>query len=87
MGRFEMSIDDHNEIRRSAGVQAELSKVADRIAAQANSRAGTTDGYGTDLTVGTDRARAHVWAKTGEALHAEAKTAPLMGIVGGQGRK
>ena len=85
MGEFLMTNADHAEIRTSAGVQAELRKVASKIAAQANSLAGAPGGYGTDLTVGSDRARAHVWPQTPKARRAEAKSAPLMQIVAAEG--
>lgn len=85
MGELRMTNADHAEIRTSAGVQAELRKEAAKIAARASALAGAPGGYGTDLTVGTDRARAHVWPQTPKARRAEAKTAPLMQIVAAEG--
>ena len=84
---------DHNAIRTSESMKRALKKEASRIANQANSRAGITDGYVTessvepnpDVTVSQGRARAHVWAKTTEAIRAERKNAILMGIAGDQG--
>ena len=59
---------------------------AAKIAAQCGSMAGDPDGYGHgDVTVGDDRARAHVWAKSGAAIHAERKDSPLMQIVAAAG--
>ena len=82
---------EHNRIRRSKDIQNALAAEAAKIAAEANSRAGTpaSNGYKSDspvapnpdLTVGNDRARAHVWA-SGEAVGAENRNAYLMGIAG-----
>lgn len=82
---------EHNRIRRSKNIQNALADEAAKIAAQANSRAGLTadNGYKSDspvepnpdLTVGNDRARAHVWA-SGKAVRAENQNAYLMGIAG-----
>lgn len=86
MGRLEMSHAEHAKIRTSPEVQAELRAVAAKIAAEADSIAGTSGGYGHgDVTVGTDRARAHVWPETPAARRAEAKTSPLMQVVGTNG--
>jgi hypothetical protein len=99
MGRLDIPISDHNQIRRSAGVQAELRNIASEIADEAERRMGPwerdrrpsdeseNDGpaYGTDLTVGSDRARAHVWPRTGAAVNAEARDAPLLQIVAERG--
>jgi len=87
MGRLEFPNAEHNAIRRSAGVQAELHRLATRFAAEAGSRAGDAGGYGTDMVVGSDRARAHVWPKTRKARRSEVKHAHLMGIVGDGGAK
>lgn len=73
---------EHAKIRRSADVQRELKSIARRFADMASLRAGDPDGYGTDLTVGSDRARAHVWPQTRKARNSEAKHGHLMGIVG-----
>ena len=85
MGRLNFPNSEHNKIRTSRGVRAELAKLAERIAAEAGSIAGAPDGYQTDMTVGSDRARAHVWAESSEAIRAEIKTAPLLQIVGNAG--
>lgn len=71
-------MSEHARIRKLSGVQDALRELADDLAARANDLAGTDDDYGTDLEVGKDRARAHVWARTGKAIRAERKTAPLM---------
>lgn len=85
MGRLEFPISEHRAIRKSKAIQAELKSIAKRIASQAGMRAGVSDGYSTDMTVGSDRARAHVWPSSREAIRAENKSAPLMGIVGDRG--
>ena len=85
MGRFEFSNAEHAAIRRSASVQAELKSIASRFASAASSRAGDPGGYETDMVVGSDRARAHVWPKGRKANRAEAKHAYLMGIIGDGG--
>jgi len=85
MSRLEFPISEHRAIRRSASVQAELKSIARKIASQAGMRAGDPDGYSTDLTVGSDRARAHVWPSSRQAIRAENKHAILMGIVGDKG--
>lgn len=91
MSWVKISRAEHNRIRRSKTIQNALSAEAAKIAAQANSRAGLSgdNGYKSDsplepnpdLTVGNDRARAHVWA-SGEAVGAENRNAYLMGIAG-----
>lgn len=87
---------DHNTIRRSQDVRNALAALAADIAAQANAAAGITpdvnNGYKSespvepnpDVTVGGDRARAHVWA-AGEAVGIENADAILMGIAASQG--
>lgn len=87
MGRLSIPISDHNAIRRSAGVKAELASIAERIADQAGQLADDPGGYGTDMTVGSDRARAHVWPESGPALGSETKHAHLMKIVGDMGAR
>lgn len=82
MGRLNFPNSEHRKIRRSAAIQAELRKIAQGIAAKADLRAGDPDGYGTDMTIGTDRARAHVWPQTRKARNSEAKHAHIMGIMG-----
>lgn len=84
------------EIATSADTQAYLLGLANEIAAEATSAANMTVGkshvskrlggkpipaeFGTDVTVGTDAARAHVWAKNGTAIHAERKDSILPAI-------
>lgn len=87
---------DHNTIRRSREVQTALADLAAEIAAKANAAAGITpdagNGYKSespvepnpDVTVGGDRARAHVWA-AGTAIDIENRDAILMGIAGSEG--
>lgn len=87
------------EIARSAETQAALLAKANEIAAEATSVASMTVGkrhttargpvkpeFGTDVTVGTDAARAHVWAKNGPAIHAERKEGILAGIADQYGK-
>ncbi|AIM50347.1 hypothetical protein PBI_OMNICRON_14 [Mycobacterium phage Omnicron] len=76
---------EHAAIRRSEAVQQVLKRAADDDAKQAGAIAGDPDGYSTDVTVGTDRARAHVWPSTSEAYRAEVKTAPLMQVAAQHG--
>lgn len=85
--RLDFQNSEHNKIRTSAPVQAELRRLASRFAAEAGGRAGDMGGYGTDLTVGTDRARAHVWPQSNKAIGAEIKNAHLLTIVGNGGVK
>lgn len=89
-----LSPADHADIRRSPEVQAALRALADEIAKRATNMALAavaadhmfeTPEYGTDMTVGSDRARAHVWAMNAAALHAENKVAPLLSIVANDG--
>lgn len=87
MSRLSIPIAEHNKIRTSSEVQSALLKEASKIAAEAGSMCGDPEGYGNgDLTVGSDRARAHVWAKSGPALKAEAKSSPLMQIAARDGK-
>lgn len=74
--------------------------LANEIAAEATTVANMTVGrrhagkggkpvpaeFGTDVTVGTDSARAHVWAKNGPAIHAERKDAILPAIANQYGK-
>lgn len=85
MGRLSIPRSEHNAIRTSAGVRAALSDLAVEIADEASRRGRAPDGYGNDLTVGTDRARAHVWARSGEAIRAERRDAPLLQIIAERG--
>lgn len=82
------------EIATSSETQAYLLGLANEIAAEATTVANMTVGkrhmgkrgstikaeFGTDVTVGTDTARAHVWAKNGPAIHAERKDGILAAI-------
>ena len=99
MGRLSIPISEHNKIRRSLPIQAELRKLAAEIADEAASRIDwdrerrpsdakedNRPPYGIDLVVGSDRARAHVWPQTGEAVNAEAHHAPLLQIAAERGR-
>lgn len=92
MGRLSIPIREHNKIRTSPGVVAAVRKIADEIADEATQRYNAGDGgedigkgyYATDMTVGTDRVRAHVWP-TDTAVHEEREHAYLMQIVAAQG--
>lgn len=86
MGRLNLGIGEHRKIRTSSDVQRELRKIASRVAQQAGSAAGAPGGYGTDLTVESDRARAHVWPESGKAAGSEAKHAHLMRIAAVEGQ-
>lgn len=77
MGNY-FSNAEHNKIRCSAEVQTELARIAKEFADQADFAADEIGGYGTDMVVGTDRARAHVWPQTKAARRAEARDAHLM---------
>lgn len=87
------------EIATSAETQASLLGIANEIASEATTIASMTVGkrhvgkggpvkpeYGTDVTVGTDSARAHVWAKNGPAIHAERKDPVLPTIANQYGK-
>lgn len=80
MSRLDIPLSDHRQIRKGSDVQSALRKIGSQIAGRASVMADAPDGYGTDLTVEADRARAHVWPETSQAEHAEIKTAPLMGL-------
>lgn len=93
MSYVSIPLKEHNKIRRSKDMQNALAKEAARIAAEANSRAGISDGYvstspiepNPDVTVKGGSAQAHVWAKTGDAIRAERRNAILMGIAASEG--
>jgi hypothetical protein len=87
MSRLNFPISEHRKIRLSRDVQAELTAIAERVAAEASSAAGQPNGYGTDIQTYTDRARAHVWPQTRAAIRAENKNAYLMGIAGSKGAR
>lgn len=87
------------KIATSAETQAMLLGLANEIAAEATSVASQTVGkrhvtargpvkpdFGTDVRVGTDAARAHVWAKNGPAIHAERKEGILAEIADQYGK-
>lgn len=78
-------IEDHAKIRCSDEIRTELARIAMEIAGEADEAAGDEGGYGMDMNVGTDRARAHVWPQSKKAKRAEAKNAHLMGIASRQG--
>lgn len=78
-------IEDHAKIRTSDEVRAELARIATELAARADGEAEDPGGYGTDMNIGTDRARAHVWPKSKKAKRAEAKNAYLMTIAASEG--
>lgn len=80
-------IEDHAKIRCSEEIRTELARIAMQFAMQAEDAADDPGSYGTDMVVGTDRARAHVWPKTKKAQRAEAKNAYLMTIAASQGVK
>ncbi|QBI96250.1 neck protein [Mycobacterium phage Patt] len=86
MGKLDIPISEHRKIRRSPEVQARLRSIASDVARRAGSSAGDPGGYGTDLTVESDRARAHVWPESGKAIRAEVKNAHLMGIAAAEGQ-
>ncbi|MCV7226061.1 hypothetical protein [Mycolicibacterium komossense] len=75
MGRLKIPISDDRKIRRVT-VRPACRQVAATIAVVAGRIAGDPNGYGVEETVGTDRARENVFAKSGEAAHKEAGAAP-----------
>lgn len=79
---LEIPMEDYRAIRTSPDMKAALEDEARAIAAQADALAGVPGGYATELTVGTDRARANVWPEKPKAVRAEIKTAPLLQVVG-----
>lgn len=79
------SEEEHAEIRRSDDVRLALAKIALDFGTQADTLAGDPGGYGMDMVIGTDRARAHVWPKSKKAQRAEAKNAHLLTIVANNG--
>jgi hypothetical protein len=89
MSRLSIPIPEHNKIRTSPALKAELIRLAKEIADEAGRRADpdepSKEHYGHDLRVGTDRARAHVWPKSGEAINAENNDALLLQIVAERG--
>lgn len=90
------------EIARSSETQEYLLATANEIASEATAVANMTVGkghvdkrqggrpvsaqFGTDVTVGSDTARAHVWAKNGPAIHAERKDGILAEIADQYGK-
>ena len=85
MARLSIPRSEFNSIRRARGVQAALVDLAADIADEASARADEPGGYSHDLSVGTDRARAHVWPSKGKAFHAENEQAILLQIVAERG--
>lgn len=78
-------IEDHAKIRCSEEIRVELAKIALELATQADDAANDPGGYGMDMVIGTDRARAHVWPKSRKARRAETKNAYLMSIAASEG--
>lgn len=84
-----------SEILTSQPIKDELNRLATLFATQAAAAADAAVGdrhpgepaeYGHDQTVGSDRARSHVWAINGTAIHAErSSAAPLLNIVAAAG--
>lgn len=86
MGEFRyFTNSEHDKIRTSPEVCAEITRLAKKFADEAGVIAGDPGGYKNDLNIGTDRARANVWPKSKKAKLAEAKTAPLMQVVANAG--
>ena len=65
------------EIRRLPGVDRELKKIADGVAAKAG------DGYEACVGRGKSRSRASVVTATAEAMRAESKSSNLLRALGG----
>ncbi|MGB6116469.1 MAG: hypothetical protein WBF97_15460 [Comamonas sp.] len=65
-----------NQIAEEATQEAD-SLVGDLKDRKGNLQHGDAPHFGTDVTVGTDAARAHVWAANGPAIHAERKAGVL----------
>lgn len=90
------------EIATSAETQTALLAMASEIAAEAETAANMTVGkrhtdrklggrpipaeFNVDVTVGSDAARAHVWAANGTAIHAERKDGILAAIADQHGK-
>lgn len=82
------------EIARSPETQQFLLGIANEIAEEAAQAADSLVGdehadapyFGTDATVGTDVARAHVWAANGPAIHAERKAQVLVAAANQHGK-
>lgn len=95
MSGASIPVSEHRKIARSAAMKELVTQVAAEIAKKANAEAGITDGFVSespvtpepDVTVDRRTARAHVWAKTGEAIHAEIKNGILMGIAASDGAR
>lgn len=84
------------QIATSAETQAALLSMASEIASEAEAAANMTVGkrhtdkrqggrpipaeFNVDVTVGSDAARAHVWAANGTAIHAERKDGILAAL-------
>ena len=90
------------EIARSPEAQQFLLGLAHEIAEEATQEADSLVGdakdwkgrpqhtdapyFGTDVTVGSDAARAHIWAANGPAIHAERKAGVLAKVADQYGR-
>lgn len=74
---IKLNHDGIRDVLRSPGVQAELKRRADAIAAAANSAAGLDDGFVVDVEVGRNRARAVIVTATADAMVAEATNRTL----------
>lgn len=85
MGKLHIPLEDFAEIRTSPEMQAAINAETAEIAFEANGLAGTGGGYGTDINVGSDRARGHVWPQSGQAIRAESKSSPLMQVAARKG--
>lgn len=69
---FKLNQAGLREILKSANVQADLKRRAEKIAATADQDAGLTDGFLAEVTVGSVRAHGQVFTATAEAMVAEA---------------
>lgn len=78
MGRLRIPISDDRKIRRGAPVRKACQQIAATIAVTAGRIAGDPDGYGVEESVGSDRTRVNVWAKTNKTERAESGATPPM---------
>lgn len=69
---FKLNSSGIRELLRSEGVQFELKRRADAIAAAANAAAGLDGGFVVDNDIGSTRARSVVVTATADAMVAEA---------------
>jgi hypothetical protein len=92
-GTLNIPIADHRMISTMDDVANAVRLLSAELADQANSVANIKGGFvsesdvepNPDLTIGTDSARGHVWAKTRQAIRAERKNAILMALAGSGG--